>query len=1353
MRTSKCVLLSVLLLLCASLSEIHAYNLRQISSKDGLSNSAILSLYQDKDGYMWFGSCDGLNVFDGLNIKVYKPTNNKNYLSGNLIERIIETKEGIFWVHTNHGLNRLDKRYNHVEYFNQYSGTYFLCKTKENDIFIIREDGALHYYRDDDGLDFLKIDLPGVVFDNVLNIVADSNDYLWVFSNDGTSSCYKIVRDKSGAISLTFDHKFGHPKNLRYCSVDGEMVYFVDEDYTLYEYDLNSNKKYYIDDLSKVIKEKGDISSIVKFNNDYFIGFQTNGLVCLRNTPEKKESYELEEINVRSGIFTLYKDRFQEILWIGTDGDGVYMYSEDAYSIQSVQYRDFTYKVNKPVRAIYVDKENSMWLGTKGDGIIRIRNYEFRQPIQESRIDYYTTTNSQLTDNSVYAFTPGRLNIMWIGNEEGLNYYSYAEGRIKKLDVLIDGEPLRYVHSIYEENTNLLWMATVGMGIISAEIAGTPGNPVLKNIKRYTYDNGYFSSNFFFTIYSDPDGNIWFGNRGYGAFRYDHRIDDVKQLRFGNDPANQTLNDIFCLTKDPVGNLWAGTSFGLIKYAPNQTETIYNEQNGFPNSTIHGMLEGSDRTLWLSTNQGIIKFNMSTGTFQNYGHRNGLNITEFSDGAFYKDERTGALYFGGINGFVNIVEEKYKQTTYIPPVHFNNLSIFGSDANIHNFLSQEKDESVLKLNYNQNFFSLTFTAIDYINGNNYTYYYKLEELSDKWIDIGSDNTASFTNLFPGTYTLQIKYRNRITGEDSPAYSLIVKISPPWYMSTIAYIIYALIILGIAFGCLRFIMARNNKKKEAMLNIIYQQHQEEVYESKLRFFTNIAHEFCTPLTLIYGPCNRILEHKGSDSFVLKYTNLIQRNAERLNALIQELIEFRRIETGNRNPLIEELSITELAYNEIERFNELAESRDIFFEKNIQPHIIWNSDKGFLMTIITNLLSNAFKYTSDHGNVKIRSFIEDDALCIIVSNTGKGIKQENLGRVFDRYSILDNFENQDEKNVSRNGLGLAILYSMVKLLDGTIDVKSELGGWTDFILRLPFVQVDNVEPENNKPLSTLDARNNKTEAIVELPKYEFDKFKQTIVVLDDDIEMLWFISEIFAGKYNVIALNKPLDLESVLDEIQPNIIICDVQMNGKDGILLVKEIKSNPKQAHIPFILVSANHNVDEQIRGLAAGAEMYITKPFNIDYLQVSVERLISRKEMLKDYFSSPLSAYELTDAKLTHKEHKKFVKDIYDVIYKNLINKDLSAKFIADEMNMSTRHLYRKLNDINEQSPADIIKECRLHVAKDLLMNSKLTIDEIIYKSGFSVRSTFFKVFAEKYGCTPKEFREKNIQHIDTKQD
>lgn len=1347
MQIPKYLFLTVILLFIIPVQKVNAYNLRQISSKDGLSNSAILSLYQDRDGYMWFGSCDGLNMFDGLNIKIYKPTNNKNYLSGNLIEKIIETEDDIFWIHTNHGLNRLDKKHNLVEYFNQYSGTYFLCKSKQNDIFIIREDNGLSYYKPG-ALDFVQAELEGVSFDNILNIAADDNDCLWVFSNDGKSSCYKIIREASGEISFVFDHKLAHPYNLRYSVTEGEIVYFVDELYTLYEYNLVENKKKYIDNLSEAIKSRGDISSIIKHSDDFFIGFQTNGLVCLRNTPEQKESYRLEDINVRAGIFSLYKDRFQDIIWIGTDGDGVYMYSEDSYSIQSIQYHDFTYRFNKPVRAIYVDKENSMWLGTKGDGIVRVRDYEYRRPIRENKLDYFTVANSQLSDNSVYAFTGGKLNILWIGNEEGLDYYSYTERKIKKLDIIVDGEPLKYVHSIYEEDGSTLWLATVGMGIVKADIGGSPGNPVLSNVKRYTHDEGYFSSNFFFAVYPDFESNIWFGNRGNGAFWYDWSRDEIRQLRFGSEPSNQTLNDIFCLFRDKAGYLWAGTSFGLIKYAPNGTETVYNEQTGFPNSTIHGMLQGVGKTLWLSTNRGIIKFDMPTGSFQNYDQRNGLSITEFSDGAFYKDEETGTLYFGGINGFVTISEENYNPQEYMPPVRFNDLSIFGNDVNINNFLESETGTPVLKLKYNQNFFSIAYTAIDYINGNNYIYYYRLAELSGKWIDNGSDNMTSFTDLSPGKYTLQVKYKNRVTGEYSPVYSILIKVQPPWYMSIVAYVIYFLLFIGLIAAFIWYIIDRNNKKKEALLATIYQQHQEEVYESKLRFFTNIAHEFCTPLTLIYGPCNRILDHKGSDRFVLKYTQLIQRNAERLNNLIQELIEFRRIETGNRTPLIEKLPVSELANNEAEQFNDIAETRNISFEKNIHSHMIWNSDKGFLATIITNLLSNAFKYTSDNGSVRISSAIENDELCIVVSNTGKGIKAENIERVFDRYSILDNFENPNDKNVSRNGLGLAILYSMIKLLNGTVDVQSELGGWTDFIIRLPFLEGENSIQENNMPLSTLDLWNDKKDVIVELPKYEYDKFKQTIVVLDDDIEMLWFISEIFADKYNVIALNKSLDLDRVLTENQPNIIICDIVMPDKDGISLVKEVKSNPQQAHIPFILVSANHNVDEQIKGLAAGAEMYITKPFNIDYLRVSVERLITRKKVLKDYFSSPLSAYELTDSKLTHKEHKKFVKDIYDVIYKYLTEKDLSAQFIAEKMNMSTRHLYRKLNEINEQSPADIIKECRLHVAKDLLLNSKLTIDEIIYKSGFSVRSTFFKVFAEKYGCTPKEYRERNMKNL-----
>ena len=621
-------------------------------------------------------------------------------------------------------------------------------------------------------------------------------------------------------------------------------------------------------------------------------------------------------------------------------------------------------------------------------------------------------------------------------------------------------------------------------------------------------------------------------------------------------------------------------------------------------------------------------------------------------------------------------------------------------------------------------------------------------MSDQWVNNGSESGVSFTNMAPGEYTLLVKYYNSVFDKESDVYSLVIRIGDPWYASWWAYLIYALCLLLLAALLIRSFILRSKRKKQELLNEIEKRHQKNVFESKLRFFTNIAHEFCTPLTLIYGPCGRILSSKGLSKFVVDYVQMIQTNAERLNNLIHELIEFRRIETGNREVRVESLNVSSIVKGIAKTFVEMAKSRNITFLSKIPEQVMWNSDKGFLNTIIINLISNAFKYTPDGQSIKIEVDTSgENMLTLRVANEGSTIKEKDFQYIFNRYAILDNFENQDEKNFSRNGLGLAISYNMAKLLNGTLKVENTPDGWVMFTLTLPVVELTTGVVET-KRLTAEYIPKIDTQSILKLPQYEFDKMRPTLLVVDDEIEMLWFIGEIFSADFNVVTLQDPERLDQVMNEVYPNVIICDVMMPGMGGIELTRRIKSVKETAHIPIIVVSGRHEMEQQMEALSAGAEMYITKPFSAEYLRISVCQVIERKEVLKNYFSSPISSFEKSDGKLTHKESKKFLQSGLKIINDNITNKDLTPRYIADRLAISPRSLYRKMEEIGEDSPTDLIKECRLHIAKDLLLTTKKTIDEIVFDSGFSNKVTFFKVFREKYECTPKEFRMKHLEEV-----
>ena len=658
-------------------------------------------------------------------------------------------------------------------------------------------------------------------------------------------------------------------------------------------------------------------------------------------------------------------------------------------------------------------------------------------------------------------------------------------------------------------------------------------------------------------------------------------------------------------------------------------------------------------------------------------------------------------------------------------------------------MKPEKGKEYLELKHDQNFFSISFIALDYLNGRNCEYYYNLENLSDKWIDNGRSNVVNLTNVSPGEYVLHVKCNNG--SRISDVYSLRITVLPPWYRTNWAYTVYALLLLLSVYILVRLSQRSYRRKRESMIEKMNQEQKEEIYESKLRFFTNITHEFSTPLTLIYGPCDRIISYEKSDGFVKTCAQLIMKNAQRLNALIQDLIEFRRIETGHKSCVIELLDISEIASAIADSFTDLSDSKRIAYEIDISDDIRWNTDESGFTTILTNLLSNAFKYTPDEGRVFLKIETADDRLRIAVINTGKGIKEKDIPFIFDRYSVLENYEKQTQKGIfSRNGLGLAICHNMVKLLGGNIEVRSIPGDFTEFIVLLPAGAItESLKPEITEKQPMVVSSN----PFIDKPVVEVEnelpiKSKLTVFVIDDDREMLWFISDILKKQYNVVSLENTVSVPERLETVQPHLIVSDIMMPGIDGITLMKQLKTDRRTAHIPFILISAKNTPEEQTEGIAAGAEAYIVKPFNVEYFLSVVERLLQRQHDLKDYYQSAISAFEFMDGRFIHKEYRAFFERIILVIDKNLVNPDFSTEQLASEMGLSARHLYRKLKVVTDQTPADLIKEYRLAIVEKLLVSSHYSVDEIMYKAGFNNKGSFYRIFLQKFKTTPKKYRE-----------
>ena len=1330
-------------ILCCFPHLIHAYSLRQFSNKNGLSNSAILSLYQDHQGVIWIGSCDGLNIFDGTNIHVYNPVNpTKAPLSGNLINDIMETEKDVLWIQTNYGLDRLDTKLQTSKSFTEFKDKNYMAKSRDNDLFIVKDDGYIYYYQPEKQL-FQKLEVPQIAFGHVLSTIIDKNNILWVFTSNNDTRSYQIIKNKE-EIALTPNNLFKHSEQLLWAFAEEDLVYFIDKTYSLYEYDFGNQQQYFIADLKAEVETRGEVSSIIKQQNDYYIGFKSSGLIVLKYMSDQKIKYQMQDTEIHSGIFCLMKDKYQDIVWIGTDGQGVYMYFNDAFSITNTLLDTPVYQINNPVRTVYYDEEQTLWIGTKGGGILRIRNYSPETNAAVS-FDRISISNSTLTDNTVYCFAPGSANRLWIGTENGLNYYSYQNKQLKAFTVIADGKKVKYVHSINELNDTTLWVSTVGEGIVKVILDKAGSSPSVKSATRIVLDDGRMASNYFFTSFQENDSILWFGNRGYGAYRLNVETEQLTPYRFDNVVHRQTANDIFAIYKNEKG-YWLGTSSGLLHF--NEDYSHYHDRADlFSNNTVHGILEDQQNNLWISTNQGLVRFNPKTNTGQTYDRENGLEVTEFSDGAFYKDSRTETLFFGGTNGFVTVKPNAYIMADYMPQINLKGLSIFGKEYNIHDFLHDKKGKKILQLDYSRNFFCIDFMAIDYINGNNYSYSYKLDEVSSQWIESGTSASAIFSNLAPGQYTLLVKYKNNMNGKECEPQKLLIQITPPWYLSNWAYILYFILIALFCILAVYRIVHQYRRKQHRMIEKLNREKKEEVYESKLRFFTNITHEFCTPLTLIYGPCEKILAYPQSDSYIRKYGKMIQQNTEKLNGLILELLEFRRLETGHKVLSIQRLSVSDKLRNIAESFCELAENKNLNYRLDIEPDIEWNTDISCFSKIVNNLISNAFKYTPEEGNITIGLKVENQLLTLNISNSGKGIAKENLAKIFDRYKILDSFE-MNGKN-SRNGLGLAICKNMVTLLNGEINVSSIQNEITTFTVTLPELSPTAQETETPQKVYATGPLNTNTEPMeLEQTTVNFDTSKHTVMIIDDDPSMLWFVSEIFVDKYNVLSFNNAAEALASLELKQPDLIISDVMMPEIDGLSFAQKIKQNKLWSHIPLILLSALHHEDDQVKGIEAGAEVYVTKPFNVKYLEKVVYRLIKRESDLKEYYSSIFSSFKVENGNCIHKEDQEFLDKVIETIEKNITNPDLSVELLSSDLGYSTRQFYRKLKPITDKSPADIIKEYRLTMAERLLLTKNYTIEEIMDKTGFNNRGTFYKLFSQRFGMPPRQYREQQKDSV-----
>jgi len=1329
--------IKLLLAILACTLQLQAYNIRHISSSDGLSASSILTIEQQPDGTMLFGTIDGLNCYDGS--KVRPATFNAGQrLYGNLIEYVLNVSDNKTWVLTNYGLNIVTAKGQTVRFYPEFQGLRRIRKNPQGDGFLLTDGKLIYIDKHDDNI--RTIPLKGITLANVCDY-AISSQTLVLFSRDGIIS-YQLHHEKD-------QYTIGKPKmvqRLRIVSAmpDDNTEYLVTDDGQLYSYELETQNVRHEMSLTDEISRRGFVNEVLKYKESLMIGFGEGGVIKV-NRPAGKPA-EIIDLGVETGVFCMHKDRLGDIVWIGSDGAGVLMYSDEPLTLRSFVSTSLRAGKSFPIRALLKDAEGNLWVGTKGDGLIRVPNFSIYQNPHQLGETVFREQNSGLTSNVVYKLAESQHPWFWISGGDGICYYSHSTKTIRPVAA---EQQLQQVIDIREKG-NELWMATLGSGIFRATISVENGQPRLTNMRRYVVDGGKGSSNYFFCLTCDEQGRWWFGNRGKGLYTFENG--QLTYVSPNLDTKDPSINDVYAL--QAVGHqLWIGTGMGIFIRDKQGKSRRLSTADGLPNNTIHAFTKGTSSEVWATTNGGLVELSSNGTVLKVYGMNSGIDVTEYCDGAAFA--KGNELFFGGINGFTAIVNDTtMHQRLHESRIGFTALDILGKLQNINDFIKGEPNNLTLTLNHTQNTFAVSLATFNYLEEPFYHYLYRLTD-DGEWIDNGSSNVISFTQMSEGNHTLYVKAKNMMNGKETAVSQLNIYIKPPYYRTIWAYLLYIILGIGLIATFARHWYEEQKLHQQMQLARLNQQHQDELYEEKLKFLTNIVHELNTPLTLIYGPCERILAYSKADSFVRKYVGKVVQNLSRLNSLIQEIIDLRRVTSGHHVISWRRVDISAVVSDYANAFTDMAERSNINYEQDIESGIIWTSDDKALKSIVSNLISNAFKYTKSEGTIKVRLAHDDNGLLFSVYNSGRGIAPEDRQRIFDYYTVFDSVEESPNAGqTTRNGIGMAICYNMTKMLGGRIEIDSEVGQYAQFNVYLPEQPLpEGVSDEvvtSNKQVDDMPLAVPQTASTTKpsrpLPKMAGDR-TPTILTIDDNQEMLDLLSDCLSDYRVQTALNAEQGL-AYLKEETPDLIITDIMMPGTDGLDFTQQVKRNKHTMHIPLIILSAKTSEEERIEGLDSGADVYISKPFSINLLQATVVRLLENRNVLREYYNSAASAYVYASGNLITKENQSFADEVTKVIDEHLTDTELTPETLAELMSISPRNLYRKFSDANLPTPKDYIKTYRINVAARWLTTTNTTIQEIIYKTGFNTRSQFYTEFRKHFGMTPKEYREQQLQAV-----
>jgi signal transduction histidine kinase/ligand-binding sensor domain-containing protein/AraC-like DNA-binding protein len=1337
---------------------------KNIDNKQGLSQNGAVAIFQDLKGYMWFGTHYGLNRYDGFTIKSYYKGNSYNDLCGNDILSILQDSAGNIWVATIEGISVLnpvnDKFYNLSKYSsneNVFKHTIQSMKLIDGEILLSSSDGL---WKIDPGINLFNDKIAKSICSNIksckiqpiINLKSikvyfkDKNDNYWITSTNRIISS-KIVDNK-----LLVIDEIEIEKNKE---VEITVLY-QDNFSNIWAGTLN-------DGLYKIYEEKGKYIPIKVYPNkannntfsritdilqdkssDLWISSRSDGVRIIPKDELNKKEMSVVKLTKNTlptpKIRSLYKSR-DNTLWLGSLGNGVFFYNNSGLKFTNYQLGN---KIKNPAvnytRTISKDIYNRLWFGTLFEGLY-VYNTQKQQVVK-----------SMLNKKSVFAINPIDNEHYLIGCTDGLYLIKYNKESFQ-VEQLNKNEIKGPVFSI-STSADKIWISS-GQGFFSIELSADYKITQIKNYSdKLVLDSK--SQNTIRCVKFDEKSNcLWIGSETGGLVRAtldsQFNIKDFTSInkKFNIVSSNNYICDIYI---DNEYNCWVGSRSGLIKLELSNTDeikniTVYTTNDGLSSNMIQSIADDNIGNLWLGTIRGLVKFNKRSYDIINYDINDGIQDYEFAEHASFVD-KNGYMYFGGINGVSEFWPNQLRQDNFVEPVIISELVINNINAND---LHVQTNSETLTLPYNDNNIKFNFISLNFINPLKCKYAYMLEGYDKDWRYTSADKKyAEYSNLPQGRYEFKVKATNEDGIWTSNHTSFHFEILPSFWLSFPGLIFYVLVIAIIILVVSSITKKRVRKKHKELLEKQYHEQIEKINQSKLQFFINISHEIRTPLTLIVCSIEKLISNLNLNKEQQKETATIDRNVNRMLQLTNELLEIRKIETGNYQLNVKKDDIVSYIHNIVLVFESLAEKQEMKLSvESFSPKIIIWFDANALEKVLCNLISNAIKYTKRKGFIKIdiKSSVNNEFIEISVTDNGIGIEQEHLSRIFDRFyqhgANIDSYENGF-------GIGLSLTKNLIELHKGTISVASEINKGSVFTIRLPLGEsIYSGDEKADKVIWKTEINSTyygvqKQDIIVEsVNDYDEDEItvdpeKFSILYIDDNKELLENISDYLSETYNVItATNGKIGFEKAI-LLQPDVIISDIVMPVMDGFELCNLIKTDINTSHIPVILLTAKGDSDSQYKGIEIGADYFIPKPFNIKLLSLTIKNLIESREKLRKLFIS--NQYTNSKEITTNTRDEKFLDKLLKYVEEHIGEDDLNIKFIADTFAMSRSTFFRKIKAITGTTGKEFIDSVRLKRAARLLIESDLNISEIAYDIGHSNPQYFSKWFKAYYKISPTEY-------------